>query len=94
MPVGYGDGYPRELSNRGEVLIRGIRAPILGRVCMDMTVVDVTDVAGAVPGDEAVLIGTQGKERITVEDLTAAIQTTEHEITTRLTPRVPRVSPD
>jgi alanine racemase len=91
LPVGYGDGYPRELSNRGSVLIRGFRAPILGRVCMDMTVVDVTDLPGATVGDEAVLIGRQGSDEITVEQLAALINTTEHDITTRLTDRVARI---
>jgi alanine racemase len=91
LPIGYGDGYPRELSNRGEVLIQGRRAPILGRVCMDVTVVDVTDIPQAVVGDEVVLIGQQGKEQIRAEEIGRRIGTTEHEITTRLLPRLTRV---
>ena len=57
MLIGYGDGYPRRLSNRGEMLLHGRRAPILGRVCMDQTVVDVTDIPGVAAGDVAVCIG-------------------------------------
>ena len=91
LPVGYGDGYPRELSNRGFVLIRGRRAPIIGRVCMDMTVVDVTEIEEAEESDEAVLIGRQGEEIIKAEEIAKAIDTTEHDVTTRLSERVKRV---
>ena len=91
LPVGYGDGYPRELSNRGAVLIWGKRAPILGRVCMDMTVVDVTEIPDADVGDEAVLIGSQGGASISAEDVARDIGTTEHDVTTRLSERVTRV---
>src|SRR5579871_3921625 len=66
--IGYGDGYPRRLSNRGSVLLHGKRAPILGRVCMDQMIVDVTDIPAAAPGDAAVCIGAQGNERISVEE--------------------------
>ena len=89
--IGYGDGYPRRLSNRGSVLLRGRRAPILGRVCMDQTVVDVTDIPGVLPGDVAVCIGTQGTARISAEEIAVLIETTEHEITTCLTARLPRL---
>jgi alanine racemase len=89
--IGYGDGYPRRLSNCGHMLLRGVRAPILGRVCMDQTVVEVTHIPGVAPGDAAVCIGSDGEERITVEEIAARIQTTEHEVTTCLTARVPRV---
>jgi alanine racemase len=89
--IGYGDGYPRCLSNRGHLLLRGRRAPILGRVCMDQTVVDVSDIPDVVPGDIAVCIGAQGDERIRVEEIAQLIETTEHEITTCLTARIPRV---
>ncbi len=91
LPIGYGDGYPRRLSNLGSVLIAGGRAPILGRVCMDQTVVDVTDLPEALPGDEAVLIGTQGAESIRVEEIAQKIETTVHEITACLTARLPRL---
>src|SRR5579885_2100249 len=69
LPVGYADGYDRALSGRGNVLIRGRRAPVCGKVCMDMTLVDVTDVPEARAGDEAVLIGRQGDDAITAADL-------------------------
>jgi alanine racemase len=91
LPVGYGDGYPRDLSNQGAALISGQRAPILGRVCMDITVVDITDIPGVSEGDEAVLIGAQGNYRIRTEDIARLIGTTEHDVTTRLTERVPRI---
>ena len=90
LGVGYGDGYPRELSGKGHALVRGRRVPILGRVCMDVTMVDLTDVYGARSGDEAVLIGEQGSERITAVEIARAIDTTEHDVTTRLTGRVGR----
>jgi alanine racemase len=88
--IGYGDGYPRRLSNNGQMLLRGQRAPILGRVCMDQTVVDVTDIPGVAPGEEAVCIGAQGRERIRVEEIARRVETTEHEVTTCLTARLPR----
>ncbi len=91
LPVGYGDGYPRALSSSGSVLIHGRRAPILGRVCMDMTMVDVTAIPEAVPGSEAVLIGAQDGDRIRAEQLARLIGASEHEITTRIADRVPRM---
>ncbi len=94
LPVGYADGYPRRLSNCGTVLLRGRRCPILGRVCMDQCVVDVTDLPGVSVGEEAVLIGEQAGERITVWDLTRAIDGTPHEIVACLGPRLPRVYTD
>jgi alanine racemase len=73
------------------MLIRGRRAPILGRVCMDQAVVDVTDIPDAAPGDIAVCIGSDGNERISVEEIAALTGATEHEITTCISDRVPRV---
>jgi alanine racemase len=69
IPVGYGDGYPRSLSNKGEVLVAGKRVPILGRICMDQMMVDVSSVPDVKVGDEVVLIGEMGDERITIEEL-------------------------
>jgi alanine racemase len=89
--IGYGDGYPRRLSNVGHMLLSGRRAPILGRVCMDQTVVDVTDIPNVVPGDIAVCIGVQGRETLGAELLAACIEATEHEIITCLSPRLPRL---
>ncbi len=90
IPVGYGDGYSRYLSNKGSVLIGGMRAPILGRVCMDSMMVDVTDIPAAKPGSTATLLGAQGEERISVEELARLAETTPHDITTRFSRRVPR----
>ncbi len=89
--LGYGDGYPRRLSNCGAVLLQGRRAPILGRVCMDQMVVDVTELADIVPGEIAVCLGAQGAERISVEEIAVLLETTEHEVTTAFTARLPRV---
>lgn len=89
--LGYGDGYPRRLSNCGAVLLRGQRAPILGRVCMDQTVVDVTDIPGVEAGDVAVCLGAQGQERITAEELAGLLGATEHEITTCITSRLSQI---
>ena len=69
IPVGYGDGYPRGLSGKGSVLVRGKRAPILGRVCMDQFMVDVSDIPDASEGDVVTLIGVDGGEEITMEEL-------------------------
>jgi alanine racemase len=91
LPVGYADGCGRLLSNRGQVLIRGRRAPILGRVCMDMTMVDVTGIAEARVGDEAVLIGRQGGEEITADEVAELQGTISYEVLCRIGPRVPRV---
>jgi alanine racemase len=91
VPVGYGDGYPREMGNAGCALVSGRRVPVVGRVCMDMLTLDVTEIEDAAVGTEVVLIGAQGQERITVEKIARAAKTTEHEITTRLTARVPRL---
>ncbi|MBI4001333.1 MAG: alanine racemase [Nitrospira defluvii] len=90
LPVGYADGYNRLLSNRGVVLIGGRRAPVVGRVCMDMTMIDVTDVPGVEIGHEAILIGQQGQERITATDLASWQQTIPYEILCAIGPRVPR----
>jgi alanine racemase len=90
LPVGYGDGYPRALSNIGEVLVCGRRAPILGRVCMDVMLVDVTDIPEANACAEVILIGRQGDEQIRVEEIARLVDTTDHDITTRLTSRVER----
>ena len=76
LPVGYSDGYRRAFSNKGSVLVRGRRAPVVGRVTMNTTMVDVTDIAGVAPGDEVVLFGHQGDDRITqaeIEELTGVI---------------------
>jgi alanine racemase len=91
LPVGYGDGYPRLLSNRGEVLIKGKRAPIAGRVCMDLTMVDATDIAGVRQGDEVVLLGGQGGAAITADEVAGWSNTISYEILTSIGFRVPRI---
>ncbi|MDP3965114.1 MAG: alanine racemase [bacterium] len=91
IPVGYWDGYDRGLSNRGEVLIRGKRRPVLGRVCMNMLMLDVTDRPNVRVGDIATLIGQQGKESISAEELAEKAQTIHYEIVTRIQPELPRI---
>ena len=87
LPVGYADGYSRQLSNSGEVIVRGQRAPVVGRVSMDLVTIDVTDVAGAAIGDEVVLLG----DGITAEELAAKTNTISYEVFCRISARVPRV---
>lgn len=91
IPVGYGDGYPRSLSSKGRVLIRGQYAPIVGRICMDQFMVDVTHIEGVSEGDEAVLIGNQGDNKVTVEEIAAIDGTINYEIVCQLGKRIPRV---
>ncbi|MDR0396228.1 MAG: alanine racemase [Oscillospiraceae bacterium] len=90
IPVGYADGFSRALSNKGYVLTRGKRAPIIGRVCMDQTMADVTDIPGAEVGDEVVLLGSQGGESITADDIAGWAGTISYEIFCAVSPRVPR----
>jgi alanine racemase len=91
IPVGYGDGYHRILSNRGAVLIRGQRAPIVGRVCMDQFVVNVNHIPGVQLHDEVVLVGRQGEGHIPAEQVARWAETINYEVTTGLLPRVTRV---
>ncbi len=90
IPMGYGDGYPRRVSNRAEVLIRGRRHPVVGRVCMDQLVVDVGSSAEVMVGDEVVVMGTQGAENITANEIANWSETIPYEILTGITARVPR----
>ena len=94
LPVGYADGYGRALSNKGHVLLGGRPAPVVGRVCMDLTVVDVTDHPAVRPGDEAILVGRQGSAAITADDLAAWQNTISYEVLCRIGPRVTRVYRD
>lgn len=92
LSIGYGDGFPRALScGKGQVLIRGQRVPVIGRVCMDQTLVDVTDIPFLRSGDEAVLIGASGQEEISVCDLADQCGTITNEILSRLGSRLTRV---
>jgi alanine racemase len=87
LPVGYADGYSRLLSNRGEVLVRGRRVPVVGRVSMDLVTIDVTEVPDAAQGDEVVLLG----DEITAEELAAKTDTISYEVFCRVSRRVPRL---
>jgi alanine racemase len=91
VPVGYSDGYDRGLSNAAHVLVRGRRARVLGRVAMNFFMVDVTDIPGVGLEDEATLIGSDGGERITADDLAALAGTINYEVVSRISPAVPRV---
>jgi alanine racemase len=91
LPVGYSDGYPRALSNRARVLVRGRAAPVVGRIAMNITLVDVTDSPGVCEGDVATLIGADGGERITAEELAELAGTINYEVLARLSPGTPRV---
>ncbi|NPV68775.1 MAG: alanine racemase [Anaerolineae bacterium] len=91
IPVGYGDGYPRLLSGQGAVLINGRRAPLIGRVAMDQFVVDVSEVGPVAQDDEVVLLGRQGADVISAEELARMAGTINYHIVTALLPRLPRV---
>lgn len=91
VPVGYGDGFHRILSNKGSVLIRGQRAPILGRVCMDQFVVDASSIPQVQQDDEVVLVGQQGAARIRAEEVATLAGTLNYEVTTSLLSRVARI---
>lgn len=91
VPVGYADGYRRSLSGRFYVLIRGKRAPILGRVCMDQLMVDVTDIPGVTLNDRVTLVGKNGSEEITMEQISAVADSFNYEFVCGISRRVPRV---
>ena len=91
IPIGYADGFHRAHSNNGRVIVRGQFAPVVGRVSMDLTILDVTEVDGVLIGDEVILIGEQDGLRISTEDVAAQIGTISYEIVTSVSARVPRV---
>ena len=91
VPIGYADGYDRALSNRASVLVRGRRAPVVGAVCMDLTLIDVTEVPGVALGDEVVLWGRQDGAEISVAEVAEWQGSVTYEVLTRLGKRVPRV---
>jgi alanine racemase len=91
VPLGYADGIPRLLSNRGAFLVHGQRCPIVGRVCMNMTMIDLAAVPQAQPGDEVTLLGPQGDAAITADDWGGWAETINYEIVTRLPAELPRV---
>ena len=91
VPVGYWDGYDRKLSNNGTVLIRGHRCKVVGRICMNMFVVDATEVKGIRVEDDVVLLGAQRNECVTAEDIASKIGSINYEVVTRVNPTMPRI---
>ena len=91
LPVGYGDGYSRRLSNCGQALVRSKRASIVGRVCMDLTMIDVGHIDDVDVGDEVVLIGRQGEDVISADEIATSLDTINYEVVTALTSRTPRI---
>ncbi|MFW5788223.1 MAG: alanine racemase, partial [Halanaerobiales bacterium] len=91
IPLGYADGFSRLLSNKGNILVQGHKVPIIGRVCMDQIMVDVTGIKNVSIGDEVVLIGTQSEKEITADDLAHKIGTINYEIVCNISDRIPRV---
>ena len=94
LPVGYADGYPRSLSGKGEVLLRGVRCPIIGRVCMDQMMVDVSAVPSAKTEDEVTLVGKSGSEFISAEEVASLAGTINYEFICGISKRVPRIYTD
>jgi len=91
LAIGYGDGLPRALGNTGQALLRGRRVPIVGRISMDLTIVNISGSDGVEPGDVATLIGESGTERITVDEVARLAGTISYEVLTGLAPRLPRI---
>jgi len=91
VPMGYADGIPQVLSNRGEVLVGGRRCPIVGRICMDQFMIDLTDLQHAAAGDEIVFLGSQNGETITADDIAEKAGTISYEVVTRMSTRLPRI---
>jgi alanine racemase len=91
LPVGYADGYSRLLSNRGQACVRGTRAPVAGRVCMDLTMLDVTDIAGVRQGDEVFLLGGAASQAVSADEMAGWSNTISYEILTSIGVRVPRI---
>ena len=91
IPVGYADGYNRQLSSRGRMLVRGRSAPILGRICMDLTMIDVGHIPDVALGDEVVILGSQGTETLSADEIAAELKTINYEVVSGITARVPRV---
>jgi alanine racemase len=91
VPVGYADGFSRALSNRGHALVNGVKVPIVGRVCMDQLMLDVTEAMPVQVGDEVVLYGKQGDQQISVDEIAEQLQTINYEVLTSLSHRIPRI---
>ena len=91
VPVGYADGYSRLLSSKGQMLVHGRRAPIVGRVCMDLTMLDVSGIDGVKAGDEVVVFGRSGGAELSADEVAALIGTINYEVITVVNARVPRI---
>ncbi len=91
VPIGYADGFSRLFSSRGEMIVRGKKAPIAGRVCMDQTLIDVGEIPGVRPGDGVTILGTQADQRITADEMAETIGTINYEVVSSLTARVPKI---
>jgi alanine racemase len=91
VPIGYADGFDRGLSSRGHMLVNGVRAPIIGRVCMDLTMIDVGHIPNVLLEDEVVIMGRQGNEEITADEIAGQVGTINYEIVSSLTTRVAKV---
>ena len=91
VPVGYADGFNRLLSSRGHMLVHGQKVPIVGRVCMDLTMLDVGGIGGVALEDEVVVFGEQGNESLTADEIATSLNTINYEVVSTITDRVPRV---
>ncbi|HSA33638.1 MAG TPA: alanine racemase C-terminal domain-containing protein, partial [bacterium] len=91
LPIGYSDGYDRQLSNSAHVLVKGQRAPVRGRVAMNLTAIDITDIPGVELEDEVVLLGRQGEQEVSADRLAEMAGTINYEILSRLAPHIPRI---
>ncbi|MBW1983969.1 MAG: alanine racemase, partial [Deltaproteobacteria bacterium] len=91
VPIGYGDGYSRLLCSRGHMLVRGQRAPVAGRVCMDLTMIDMGHIPDAALGDEVVLFGRQGDASLSIDEIASTLNTINYEVVTTVANRVPRI---
>jgi len=89
VPIGYADGYSRKLSSRGEMIVKGIKVPVVGRVCMDLTMIDVGSVPGVKVGDEVTILGREGKEEVSADDIARLCETINYEVVASLTRRMP-----
>lgn len=94
LPVGYYDGYDRKLSNVGYVLVHGKRAPLRGRICMNMCIIDVTNIENVMPEDEVILLGADGEDAVSAETIAAKIGTINYEVVTRINEGIPRIVVD
>ena len=91
VAVGYADGLSRALSSRGQMLVGGQRVPIVGRICMDLTLLDVGEVSEVAVGDEVVILGRQGDEVLSADEMAASLDTINYEVVSTITSRVPRI---